>query len=92
MKKESQKHKKNQGPLVALMIGGLILIVAAILFSQMLGSSAGGTPVLSVDREVIDYGTVKFETPLSFKITVTNTGDGPLRFKQEPKIQVLEGC
>jgi hypothetical protein len=28
----------------------------------------------------------------TFAIKVTNTGDGLLRFKEKPYIQVLEGC
>jgi len=45
-----------------------------------------------VDQEVIDYGDVKLETNLTFAVKVTNTGDGTLRFREEPYIEVREGC
>ena len=40
----------------------------------------------------IDYGDVKFNVNKTFAIKVTNTGDGTLRFKEKPYIEVLKGC
>ena len=78
-------------PLIALAIGGVLLIAMALFFA--FGSQAGGgTPKLVVDQQKIDYGDVKFDTPKTFAIKVTNTGNGVLRFKEAPYIQVLEGC
>jgi hypothetical protein len=45
-----------------------------------------------VDQQKIDYGDVKFGVNKTFAIKVTNTGSGTLRFKEDPYIEVLEGC
>jgi hypothetical protein len=89
-----RKQKTISNSLFILMAGGALLLVAGILFGlQRVGSSEeDGTPVLAVDQQTIDYGDVKLDTNLTFEIKVTNTGDGTLRFKEEPYIQVLEGC
>ncbi len=92
----SKKHKRQKQrksfpwPLVA--IGGVLLIIAAFFFANQGGGDGGGTPSIAVDQRKIDYGDVKFGVNKTFAIKVTNTGDGPLRFKEEPYIEVLEGC
>ena len=94
-KKVRRKQKKTVStPVFILMIGGALLLAAGIIFGlQGIGSdSGGGTPTLGVDQEVIQYGNVKFNVPLTFTIKVTNNGDGPLRFAEEPYIEVREGC
>jgi hypothetical protein len=35
---------------------------------------------------------VKFNVEKTFAIKVTNTGDGTLRFKEDPYVEVVEGC
>jgi hypothetical protein len=45
-----------------------------------------------VDQQLIDYGDVKFNVEKTFAIKVTNTGDGTLRFKEDPYVEVVEGC
>ncbi len=90
-KKKPRQQNKFPAPLLAL-VGGGILLVAIALFFVFGGAYGGGTPQLSVDQERIDYGDVTFNTPKTFAIKVTNTGDGVLRFKETPYIQVLEGC
>jgi hypothetical protein len=93
MAKKNQKYRKQQKKfpwLLAVVSGGLLLI-AAILFARG-GASGGGTPSLKVDQNKIDYGYVKFGENRQFTLQVTNTGTGNLRFKEQPYIEVLEGC
>lgn len=94
MNKRKQRQKKMSTPLIALVIGGILLVSVAILFAlgAFGGGDGGGTPKLVVDQEKIDYGDVHFGVNKTFAIKVTNTGDGVLRFKEKPYIQVLEGC
>jgi hypothetical protein len=94
----SKKYKKGQrrqkgplNPLILLVGGGALLILAALVLAFG-NRNGGGTPALAVDQEVIDYGDVKLETNLTFAVKVTNTGDGVLRFREEPYIEVREGC
>ena len=91
--KRTKPQKKSINPVVWF-IGGGVLLIAAALFLAFGGDgdSGGGTPALAVDQQVIDYGNVKLDTNLTFEIKVTNTGDGTLRFKEEPYVEVLEGC
>ena len=91
----SKKHKRQKQrksfpwPLVA--IGGVLLVIAAFFLANR-GGDGGGTPAIAVDQQEIDYGDVQFGVNKTFAIKVTNTGDGTLRFKEEPYIEVLEGC
>lgn len=90
---QREQKKTLSTPVFILMFGGALLVAAAIMFGvQRFGGDGGGAPVLTVDQEVIQYGDVKFNVPLTFEIKVTNTGDGTLRFKEEPYIEVREGC
>src|SRR5512138_2218373 len=94
-KKNNKKYRKQQQgknfPWLFIALGGL-LIFAAVLFANRNGGGSGGTPSISVDQNKIDYGYVKFGENKQFTLKVTNTGDGNLRFKEKPYIEVLEGC
>jgi hypothetical protein len=89
----SKKHRKRgRGfPWVAVAFAGVLLVAAAVLLLGRNGDS-GGLPVASVDTERIDFGDVVLDTPKQFSFTVTNTGNGTLRFKDQPYAEVLEGC
>lgn len=93
MAKKNQKHRKQRKnfPWLLVVLGGGLLLLAAILFANRSGSG-GGTPSISVDQQKIDYGYVKFGETRSIAVKVTNTGDGTLRFKEQPYIEVMEGC
>ena len=92
MSKKSKKQKQRKGfPWAFVVFGGILLIVAAFFFANQ-GKDGGGTPSIVVDQQKIDYGDVKFGVNKTFAIKVTNTGGGTLRFKEEPYIEVLEGC
>ncbi|HET7143027.1 MAG TPA: hypothetical protein VFI68_03310 [Anaerolineales bacterium] len=91
----SKKHKRQKQrrsfPWSLVAIGGVLLIIAAFFFANQ-GEEGSGTPSIAVDQRSIDYGDVKFNVEKTFAVKVTNTGDGTLRFKEEPYIEVLEGC
>jgi hypothetical protein len=89
-KKKFRKEQKNF-PWQLVALGGLLLVVAALFFASQAGNG-GGTPSIQVDQQKIDYGFVKYGESRSFAIKVTNTGDGTLRFKEQPYIEVVEGC
>jgi hypothetical protein len=91
-KKRRQQKKGLSKPLIVLIVGGLLLVAAVAFFAFSNYDNSGGTPAIAVDQQKIDYGDQKFDTQLTFAIKITNTGDGTLRFKEKPYIEVLEGC
>ena len=90
-KKNKRQKERKSFPWSLVAIGGVLLIIAAYFLANR-GGDGGGTPSIAVDQQKIDYGDVKFNVNKTFAIKVTNTGDGTLRFKEEPYIEVLEGC
>ena len=107
MSKKGQKprrHRRPAAPAWVWPIGGILLLIAAILYARSdVGPlrGAGTTPAAGevsgraaiwVDQERIDYGDVQFNVVKRFVITVTNVGDEPLQFSQEPYIEIVEGC
>ncbi|HEX9840648.1 MAG TPA: hypothetical protein VGA72_14965 [Anaerolineales bacterium] len=91
-KKFKRQKQRKRFPWSLVAIGGVLLLIAAFFFANRSGGDGGGTPSIAVDQKKIDYGDVKFGVDKTFAIKVTNTGDGTLRFKEEPYIEVLEGC
>ena len=91
---KSKKYKNNRFLWQWVLLGlGSLLVLSVIAFSVLQNvDTDSGTPRLAVDQEKIDWGTVKNRTKKSFTFTVTNTGDGILRFKEKPYVQVVEGC
>ena len=91
--KRSRKQKQTKKfPWLLVVLGGGLLILAAALFANRGAGDVSGTPGLAVDQDKIDYGYVKFGENRQFTLKVTNIGDGTLRFKEDPYIEVLEGC
>ena len=91
-KKTKKTRQKKTFPWALVALGGAILIVAVFLLANTANPSNDGTPNLSVEEQKIDLGYVKLGEYRSLNIKVTNTGDGTLRFKENPYIEVLEGC
>jgi len=90
----SKKHKRQQQkpfPWLFVAAGGILLFIAALFLANQ-GGGGDGTPALAVDQQKIDYGDQHFGTNLTFTIKVTNTGTGTLRFKEQPYIEIVEGC
>ena len=90
-KKHKRQKQKQKFPWIFLALGGVFVALAVFLFARQ-GGDGGGAPSIAVDQQKIDYGDVKFGVNKTFAIKVTNTGDGTLRFKEDPYIEVVEGC
>jgi hypothetical protein len=94
-KKSNKRYRKQKQsksfPWLFAVLGVGLLVLAAVLFANR-GGSGDGIAALSVDQTKIDYGYVKFGENRQFTLTVTNEGEGALRFKEKPYIEVLEGC
>lgn len=97
--KEGSTSGKLNIPLI-LVGGGILLIVlaAGYIFATSRSPEAGstvevsGAPALKVDKEQIDFGDVKVDTPVSASFEISNVGDQPLRFSKLPVVEVVEGC
>ena len=90
-KRHKRRNQKQKFPWLLLALGGILITAAAFLFARQ-GGGSDGAPSIAVDQQKIDYGDVKFNVEKTFAVRVTNTGDGTLRFKEDPYIEVLEGC
>jgi len=91
MSKKKYKKQQPKFPWIFVALGGVLLLLAAFFLARQ-GGSGGGKPSVQVDQQRIDYGYVKFGEARSFAVKVTNAGDGTLRFKEDPYIEVVEGC
>lgn len=96
--KKRPKQVKKSFPLW-LIISGLALVSVAVIVllssggNQKADIEVTGSPRLKVEQDVYDYGDVKLGgVPIRTVVKVTNVGDEPLRFKEAPYIEVLEGC
>lgn len=91
-KKTKKKRRQKSFPWALVALGGLFIIGAIFVFSNNGSADSGGTPAITIEEPNIDMGYIKLGQYRSINIKVTNTGDGTLRFKEQPYIEVLEGC
>lgn len=93
-KKHKRQNRRKSLPWLIIGLGAVLVVIAGFLFANRAGAgdSGGGTPAIAVDPQKIDYGYVQFGNNKSFTLTVTNNGNGVLRFKGNPYVEVLEGC
>ena len=96
-KTNSRKRSRNIGP-IWLALGGVLVIGLAFLLYQA-NKPAPKAPVevkgsasLKVDKDKIDLGNEKLGNTVAVSFDVTNVGDQPLRFSEQPYVEVKEGC
>ena len=93
-----KRRKQNSKWLPALIaLGGLLLIGLAFLAlrdkpAPEADIEVTGAPSLKVDKEKIDLGDVKLGQTVEVSFRLTNVGDKPLRFSEQPFVEVVEGC
>jgi hypothetical protein len=98
--RHNNRKKQQKSILYAIIGGGVLLLLAAFAIGRnALANRAdsgtvkvSGQPSLQVDRELIDYGDVKLDTNLTFKLKLTNVGDEKLAITGDPYVEVKEGC
>jgi hypothetical protein len=97
-KRRKRRRQRNRWIPILLGLGGLVLLVLAALALRGNGDETGaaivvtGAPSIKVDKEQVDLGDVKLDQPVEVTFQVTNVGDQPLRFEEQPYIEVVEGC
>lgn len=100
LREERLMKKKRKRSITLLAIGSIILVISGTVigFSSWKNRpnpelvTVSGQPSLAVDQELIEYGDVKFNTPKTFAVTLTNIGDEPLKISDAPYVEVREGC
>ena len=90
MKKKKQQQKKF--PWVFVLVAAALVTAGIFFFSKPGPDYSGGTPAITVDQQNIDMGYIKLGEYRTIKIKVTNTGTGVLSFKEQPYLEVVEGC
>ncbi len=90
------KPKPSKKPLI-LIFGGAVILLAAVVFAfaqqpQPAIDTAGGTAKIKADKELVDLGDQKLGNTVQVSFTITNDGDGTLRFTKAPYVEVKEGC
>ncbi len=88
--------KESKKPLI-LILGGAVLLIAALVIAfakqpQPTVDAAGGTPKIKADQGLVDLGDQKLGSTAHVSFTLTNEGDGTLRFTKAPYVEVKEGC
>ena len=96
-KTNQRKPSRNKAP-IWLVLGGLLVIGLAFLVYQAIKPApkapveVKGSPSLKVDKDKIDLGDEKLGNTVAVAFDVTNVGDQPLRFSEQPYVEVVEGC
>ncbi|MCO6453062.1 MAG: DUF1573 domain-containing protein [Caldilineales bacterium] len=81
--------------LVLILAGAALLAIIAYLIiepSRPDNAVSAQGPRLEVDQTTVDYGQVKFNTPIESVFTLRNVGDAPLKIEQTPEVELVEGC
>lgn len=59
---------------------------------QVVAGEYKGGPRLAVDRDLVDFGNVRFEKFVTARFHLRNVGDQPLRLAVNPQVEAVEGC
>ncbi|HSB78805.1 MAG TPA: hypothetical protein VLM91_08460 [Candidatus Methylomirabilis sp.] len=51
-----------------------------------------GGPRLVVDKELIDFGAVRFNKMVDARFLLKNVGDQPLKLAADERVEAIEGC
>jgi|MudIll2142460700_1097286.scaffolds.fasta_scaffold103973_3 hypothetical protein len=83
--------------LVVALVGLVVLLGAGTWFvmakrQTVTAAEFRGGARLAVDKDVIDFGTVKYNQRVHASFRLRNVGDRELRLPSAPPVEVVEGC
>jgi hypothetical protein len=88
--------RKSPSRLAWLLLAGALVVGTAALLAWRgalpASTTTGGAPSLKADKEKVDLGDVRLGQTVSVAFELTNTGAAPLRFREAPYVEVVEGC
>lgn len=99
--KSVTKAKPRSRGLRFLISGALVLAVIVgvatwyLLPRESLTSDAAqgrSGPRLAVDKELIDFGAVRFNKMVDARFLLKNVGDQPLKLAVDQRVEAIEGC
>jgi hypothetical protein len=95
--KPRRKSANAFGPILIVLGGVLLLAVTAFLVwrgnaSTSVAIEVTGAPRLKADKEKVDLGNVRLGQTVQVAFEIANVGDQPLRFTEDPYVEVVEGC
>jgi hypothetical protein len=97
--KSTRQVARTGGHLLIPGVFGLAILVGAatwyLLPQRNLLSDAAqspGGPRLVVDKELVDFGTVRFNKMVNARFLLRNVGDQPLKLAVDQRVEAIEGC
>jgi hypothetical protein len=84
--------------LVPVLLAIMVLVGAGTWFflqrssPTVVAAEFTGGPRLAVDKDSIDFGTVRFEKFVAARFRLRNVGDQPLRLAVDRRVEAIEGC
>lgn len=77
---------------IAVLIGAGTWFFLQKSSPQVVAAQYAGGPRLAVDKDLIDFGTVRFEKFVTASFRLRNVGDQPLRLAVDRTVEAIEGC
>ncbi len=98
-KRHTKKRQQRNKPWLPIIVALTGVVLVGLAFWGLRGKPASnanievtGAPSLKADKEKVDLGNVKLGQTVEVSFQLTNVGDKTLRFKEQPFIEVVEGC
>ena len=100
-KPQQPQPKRNSFWVSLVVVGALALIIVGVIVMTRPGLAAGAStaaggagagPRVAVDRDKLDFGKVKMNTPVTAAFKVRNVGSAPLQILGQSQVRVVEGC
>ncbi len=89
----SRRRVVVSGLISVAILAGLITWYVYPRASPLSGAAVyQGGPRLAVNKELIDFGPVRFDKMVQAHFLLRNVGDQPLQLAANPPLEAVEGC